>query len=796
MRLQFKILLPIIGLFMFFLCLSGYLAYQETSSSLQVLLKDNMDGEANALVRAINTFANSSVENIERTAHNDLVIDFYKGDTEDEGRTAAAIAVLQRLEKSYLDFDRITLLDTEGKVITSSRPDLSKRGSSFADRNYFKAAIQGTLFLAPPFHSRVVNKPVMACSAPIKDGDKIIGVVYATMNLDRFFDANVKPVQIGERGFAYILDGNGLVAMSANPEWWFNADLPNVEHYKRWVKEGEGFVEISGNDGRPVVCYFKTEPMSKLTAVIRAEADDVYSGLYTLRNMTALIVLVSILVGSLLVFLVVRPVVRSLNKGVAFADRIAKGDLSGELDVRRNDEIGKLADALRTIPVSLKDILAEYRSLEKSVEDGFLNTRGDSSKFSGEFATLIHGTNGILSRYKTVLDNIPSPVVMLGKDLKATYLNATAQKLAGDDYAGKTCQQLFAREDFYQPGCALRIAVETKRPASAETVAHPKGQRLDVSYNAIPMVDEKGNLLSVLQLITDLTAIKSTQRTIIEVANQALDISNRVAAASEQLSAQVEQVSQGAAVQRDRVNSTATAMEEMNATVLEVARNAGQASEQAEASQSKARTGSNLVSQVIQAINEVNTTSGELAENIRSLGTQAESIGSVMGVISDIADQTNLLALNAAIEAARAGEAGRGFAVVADEVRKLAEKTMSATSEVGSSISGIQSATTHNIQRFGQAAELVGKATELAGTSGEALKEILSLAEHTAVVISGIATAAEEQSATSEEINRSVEEIHRIADETSNGMTDASAAVHDLAQLAIELNSLLDKLKA
>ena len=796
MRLQFKILLPIIALFMFFLCLSGFLAYRETSASLQASLKDNMDGEAYALMRAINTFSTSSVENVDRTAHDDIIVDFYKGDTENEERTAAIIPVLQRLEKSYQDFDRITLLDTEGKVITSSRPDLSKRGQSFADRNYFQAAIKGESYLAPPFHSRVVNKPVMACSAPIRDGSKIIGVIYATMDLDRFFAANVEPIKIGESGFAYILDGNGLVAMSKNPDWWFNADLPAVPMYKQWVKAGEGFEEIVGNDGHPVVIYYKTEPASKLTAVIRAEADDVFSGLYTLRNMSALIVLVSILVGSVLVFLVVRPVVRALDKGVEFADRIAKGDLSGQLDVKRNDEIGKLADALRSIPASLKDIVSEYQTLDHSVENGFLDAQGDSGRFSGEFAALIQGTNGILSRFKMVLENIPSPVVMLDKNLKATYLNRTARELAGDDFTGKTCQQLFAREDYYKDGCALKTAVETRRPATAETTAHPRGTRLDVSYTAIPMLDEKDNIVSVLQLITDLTAIKGTQRTIMEVANQALDISNRVAAASEELSAQVEQVTQGASVQRDRVNSTATAMEEMNATVLEVARNAGQASDQAESSQSRARTGANLVSQVIQAINEVNTVSAELAENIKSLGTQAEAIGSVMGVISDIADQTNLLALNAAIEAARAGEAGRGFAVVADEVRKLAEKTMSATSEVGSSITGIQSATTHNIQRFGHAADLVGKATELAGTSGEALQEILSLAENTAVVISGIATAAEEQSATSEEINRSVEEIHRIAGETSNGMNDASAAVRDLAQLAIELNSLLDKLKA
>ena len=296
-------------------------------------------------------------------------------------------------------------------------------------------------------------------------------------------------------------------------------------------------------------------------------------------------------------------------------------------------------------------------------------------------------------------------------------------------------------------------------------------------------------------MLTDLTEIKSTQRTIVEVAGQAHDISNRVATASEQLSANVEQVRRGTDVQRSRVMSTATAMEEMNATVLEVARNAGEANHQAEATRNKAVEGEGLVNEVIKAIQKVNTVSHELEDNMKELGTQAESIGSVMNVISDIADQTNLLALNAAIEAARAGEAGRGFAVVADEVRKLAEKTMGATSEVGMNIKGIQSATNNNIKRVGEAVAEATRATSLAGTSGAALAEILTLANVNSSLIASIATAAEEQSATSEEINSAVEEINSIAHDTANGMEQSFVAVQELSQMAQELRTTLDKLK-
>jgi methyl-accepting chemotaxis protein len=180
---------------------------------------------------------------------------------------------------------------------------------------------------------------------------------------------------------------------------------------------------------------------------------------------------------------------------------------------------------------------------------------------------------------------------------------------------------------------------------------------------------------------------------------------------------------------------------------------------------------------------------------MQDLGTQAESIGGVMNVISDIADQTNLLALNAAIEAARAGEAGRGFAVVADEVRKLAEKTMSATQEVGANITAIQNSARTNITEVNTAAKSITEATDLANTSGQALNEIVSLAAANSTVVASIATAAEQQSATSEEINHALEEISRIVAETTEGMAQAASAVRELSKMAQELNKVMSQLR-
>ncbi|TVR00726.1 MAG: HAMP domain-containing protein [Desulfovibrionales bacterium] len=282
----------------------------------------------------------------------------------------------------------------------------------------------------------------------------------------------------------------------------------------------------------------------------------------------------------------------------------------------------------------------------------------------------------------------------------------------------------------------------------------------------------------------------------LQAAGQIEGVVEQMTSASDQLAAQVEQASRGSEEQRARTGETATAMEEMNATVLEVARNASQAAEASDQARTKAEDGAKVVSASVEAINTVQQQAAKMKDNLNDLGRQAEQIGRIMTVIEDIADQTNLLALNAAIEAARAGDAGRGFAVVADEVRKLAEKTMNATKEVGEAISAIQQGTRTNIDGMDQAVGSIGEATRLADKSGQALREILALAEQAADQVRSIATAAEEQSATSEEINRGVEDINRIASETSEVMNQSAQAISELARQAQDLQNLVQDLKS
>jgi len=270
---------------------------------------------------------------------------------------------------------------------------------------------------------------------------------------------------------------------------------------------------------------------------------------------------------------------------------------------------------------------------------------------------------------------------------------------------------------------------------------------------------------------------------------KAEEISSQVLASVRDLSAEVDQVGNGVHIQQERMAAIATAMEEMNATVGEVARNASHAAVNASESSDRASTGSSGVQRAVSSIGEIETQILSLKDTMGQLGDKASSIGEVLNVITDIADQTNLLALNAAIEAARAGEAGRGFAVVADEVRKLAEKTMSATKEVETVIVSIQQAARDNVAAVEATAEGIAESTEASREARQFMDEIVAIVGETSGQVDSIATAAEEQSATSEEINRAVTDMNEIAAGTAQGMRSSADNLASITALISELDA-------
>ena len=265
----------------------------------------------------------------------------------------------------------------------------------------------------------------------------------------------------------------------------------------------------------------------------------------------------------------------------------------------------------------------------------------------------------------------------------------------------------------------------------------------------------------------------------------------QIASAAEELSAVTEQTSAGVNSQKIETDQVATAMHEMTATVQEVARNAEDASQAAAAADAEAREGDQVVNQAIDQIERLAVEVGRSTEAMAVLQQESDKIGSVMDVIKAVAEQTNLLALNAAIEAARAGEAGRGFAVVADEVRGLAQRTQKSTEEIQTLVAALQSGTQHVASVMNSSRSLTDSSVTLTRQAGTSLQGITRTVSNIQSMNQQIAAAAEQQSAVAEEISRSIINVRDVSEQTAAASDETAKSSIELARLGNQLKMMV-----
>ena len=270
---------------------------------------------------------------------------------------------------------------------------------------------------------------------------------------------------------------------------------------------------------------------------------------------------------------------------------------------------------------------------------------------------------------------------------------------------------------------------------------------------------------------------------------------SQISSAAEELSAVTTQTSAGANSQREETDQVATAMHEMSATVHEVARNAEQAAQAATEADIQARDGNRIASEVVTQIERMASEVIRSSEAMTALEADSDKIGSVMGVIRAVAEQTNLLALNAAIEAARAGEAGRGFAVVADEVRGLAQRTRQSTEEIEQLVSALHNGTQQVSAIMQSSRNLTESSVELTRQAGTSLASITETVSSIQAMNQQIATAAEEQSVVAEQISRSVVHVRDVSEQTAAASEQTASASHELARLGSQLQSMVSRFR-
>ena len=273
--------------------------------------------------------------------------------------------------------------------------------------------------------------------------------------------------------------------------------------------------------------------------------------------------------------------------------------------------------------------------------------------------------------------------------------------------------------------------------------------------------------------------VSGLQNTIRQVEGASL----AVASASAQISSSTEQMAAGIQEQTSQASEVAGAVEEMSKTIIENSGNASRTASTAKEAKQAAEVGGRVVEETVAGMKRIAEVVRQSAITVQELGKSSDQIGQIIGVIDDIADQTNLLALNAAIEAARAGEQGRGFAVVADEVRKLAERTTKATKEIAMMIKKIQADTQGAVRSMEQGTKEVDEGIKLADKAGVSLEEIVTISQKVTDMVTQIAGASEQQSSASQQISKNVDAISTVSGETARGVQQIARAAEDLNRL-------------
>ncbi len=644
LSLRYRILLPIICIIIVGMLISGTLSSRSTSQLIHNNISNQIEGVVDSLSTQMNVWITDLKADLVSQSNLDIIRNLVVSDSANEADVQATSQHMKAFIDNYNVYASMGLIDAQGLIVAHSNPKAI--GIDLKTREYFKIAMQGNANISDVLISKTTGRPVFNIVEPIKDGSRIVGVFFSSIELSKFSEKFISPIKIGSEGYAYMSNAAGiLLAHPKAPEQIMKADMSKFDWGRKLLSEKNGLM-IYEHEGLEKIVAFRTEPVTGWILAAGAATDDIFNEVNQLTWQNSIVNALIVLVLILVVVLLVRPITAALNKGVAFAKEIQIGDLSSRLKLSRGDEIGQLGHALDT----MADSLQQRSELAEAIAEGDLTRdvtlASEQDVLGRALRTMAEKLNDIISQINAASEQIDSGSSQVSDSAQDLSQGATQQAAAIEEISA-SLNELSGRTQTNADNAqaANQLAI------TAQDAANSGSSQMQEMVSAMHEINESGqNISKIIKTIdeiafqTNLLALNAAVEAaragqhgkgFAVVAEEVRNLAARSAKAASETAELIEGTVQKGANGAQIANRTASALEEI---VNGIGKTADLIGEIAASSKEQAEG----ITQVSDGINQIDQVTQRNTAGAEEGAAAAEELSSQSAYMRDILAQFKL----------------------------------------------------------------------------------------------------------------------------------------------------------